>query len=122
MATGFVADQSSPYVDNVPAFVTGSSLNGARVTTTFLNMTSQVTVGCSGSSLKIGVTDGGVTGTAYFFIAAGGQVTLDIQTKQIVVAEATGSATAVFSICASLARLESQNFDAPTTANGFEKV
>ena len=122
MATGFVADQPSPYVDNVPAFFIGNSTNGARVTTTFLNMTKQVTIATTGSSLWIGVSDAGVGGTAYLILQNNQTVTLDMQVKQIVVAEGTGSAVATFSICAVLSRHESQNFDALTTANGFEKV
>ncbi len=124
MATGFVADQPSPHVDNVPAFFIGNSVNGAAVTTTYLNMTKSVTIInlAGGSPLNIGVSSAGLGGTAYMILGTPGQVTLDIQTKQIVVAENTGGATSTFSICAVLTRLESQNFDALTTANGFEKV
>mgnify|MGYP003647082092 CR=1 FL=1 len=122
MATGFAADQPSPHVDNVPAFFVGNSVNSAVVTTTFSNMTKQVTITNTGSILNVGVSAAGLGGTAYIRMMANTALTLDMQTKQIVVKEETGSATATFSICAVLSRHEAQNFDALTTANGFEKV
>ena len=127
MATGFVADQSSPYVDSVPALGQVTVAASGTETVTFLNMTSNVVIQCN-ADVIIGVSTAGTGGTASFRLrgtpASGPTVALSlpIQCKQIVLANPSSTDAIYVSYCATLTRLESQNFDDLTTANGFEKV
>ena len=122
MATGFVADQPSPHVDSPPAFSTGSLTNSAAVTLTWLNMTKQLTILASGSSMKVGVTTAGVAASSHIVLTSGQQITVDCQTKALVLEEGSGAGTVVYSVLATLSRNEAEGFDDITTANGFEKV
>ena len=127
MATGFVADQSSPYVDNVPAFGQVTVAASGTETVTFLNMTKSIVVH-SNADVLIGVSTAGTSGTANFRLrgTTGGGPTVPtlfpIQCKQIVFKNPSSTDAIYVSYCATLTRLESQNFDDLTTANGFEKV
>ena len=122
MATGFVADQPSPIVDSPPAMDTGSLTNSATVTLSYLNMTKQITVIATGSSMKVGVTSSGMSGTNHIVLTAGSQITVDCQIKSLILEEGSGAGTVVYSVLAVLSRHESQVLDDITTANGFERV
>ena len=127
MASGFVADQPSPYVDNVPAFGQVTVAASGTETVTFSNMTSNVVIQCN-ADVIVGVSTAGTAGASSFRLRGTPSsgpteaLSLPVQCKQIVFSNPSGAAAIYVSYVATLTRHEADNFDALTTANGFEKV
>lgn len=116
----------SPRVDKAPFFASGTVANGAVTTITFPTVTHQVTIGCTSNNgtataaLLFGVTTGGVAATEKIGLTVGGQVTLDMQVKQLVLGG--GGDDMGYQLLAVLSRIPSADYPDITAANGFTGV
>lgn len=121
----YTADQPNPIVDHVPALVSGSISDTNAVNITFSNVTDRITIvnaTTSGStSLQIALSEASLAGSNSIQIGTGESITIEARMKAISLKKISGTSVN-YAIVATLNRIQSSQFPALTTANGFEKV
>lgn len=119
----FTDTHSSPSVDMVPFFASGTVADATFETVVFDNLTHSITVTCTSGSdvLLMGVAAAGVTGTQRVAMSVGNTFgPLDVRCKQLIFRGSGG--TMGFQVFAVLTRAESDDYPDIDSDNGFDGV
>ena len=121
----YTADQPNPIVDHVPAIQSGTISDTNALSVTFSNVTDRITIVNATQSgtttLQVALSDASLAGANSFTLGTGESITIEARMKSISLKKLAGTSIN-YAIVATLNRIQSSQFPALTTANGFEKV